>query len=288
MKPFTKSIIEVNIAVLLFGFAAIFGKVIKQSPLTITFGRVFFAAIALGLFMLLKRQNFKICSPKDIKDLILLGGLFAFHWFTFFQSIKVSNIAIAVLTFSTFPVFVTFIEPYMSKEKIKIFDIVIAIMTFIGILLIVPKYDLSDKMTQGSLWGIAAGFSAALLTILNKFLVKKYPSTIISFYQCFISTLLLLPFITFERPVLALNDFYLIVLLGVIFTSLSQTLFIQSMINIKAQFASIITCLEPIYGIIFAAILLNEIPTVRTIIGGFVILSTILYATINTKKAHSF
>jgi drug/metabolite transporter (DMT)-like permease len=42
--------------------------------------------------------------------------------------------------------------------------------------------------------------------------------------------------------------------------------------NIKAQTASLIHTLEPVYGILFAFLLLNETPSNRTFLGGIVIL----------------
>jgi drug/metabolite transporter (DMT)-like permease len=47
---------------------------------------------------------------------------------------------------------------------------------------------------------------------------------------------------------------------------------------VKAQLASIIATLEPVYGIVFAALLLGEIPELRTIVGGAIILLAITYA----------
>ncbi len=47
--------------------------------------------------------------------------------------------------------------------------------------------------------------------------------------------------------------------------------------TIKAAQASIIVSLEPVYGIIFALILLNEIPDMRVILGGLIILSAAYY-----------
>jgi drug/metabolite transporter (DMT)-like permease len=43
---------------------------------------------------------------------------------------------------------------------------------------------------------------------------------------------------------------------------------------VKAQTASLINALEPVYGILFAFLFLHEIPSVRTLIGGGVILAS--------------
>jgi len=283
LKAQTKSLTEIHIAVFLFGFSALFGKVINQLAITIVFARVSFAAITLGITLILLRSNFKLKSKKDFIALTILGFIFAIHWVTFFQAIKVSSIAIAVITFSTFPIFVTFMEPYIFKEKIKKSDLVIALITFMGILFVVPEFDLANNYTQGALWGIAAGFTCAILTVYSKKYIKKYSGILISFYQCITATVILCPFVFYLKLSVSPNDLALLILLGVIFTALSHTLFIRGTEHVKAQLASIIVCLEPVYGITFAAILLKEIPTFRTIIGGVIILSCVLYASLNLK-----
>lgn len=284
MKEKTRNLIEIHIAVFLFGFAALFGKLINLSPVEITFGRVFIASIGLFLVLLVSKQKFKLKSDKDYFALLVIGGLYAIHWFTFFKSVQVSNVAIAVLTFSTFPIFVTFLEPYFFNEKIKLFDIITAVIAFFGILLIIPEYELKNNLTQGALWGIASGFTGGIVSVCTKKYVQKYSSLLITFYQFISCTMLLLPFIIFTKPAVQTNDILLLVLLGTVFTAISNTLFIKGMTHIKAQLASIITCLEPVYGIIFAAILLNEIPPSRTILGGCVILGAIAFGTLKPKR----
>ena len=279
LKKQTKSLFEVHFAVFLFGFSALFGKTINQPPLIIVYGRVFFASLTLAVILLSFKQKFKLNSSKDYLMLILLGAIFAVHWLTFFLSIKVSSIAIAVLTFSTFPIFVTFMEPYFLKGKIRQSDVISALIVFLGVLLVIPSYEIKNNITQGAFWGIIAGFTCAILTVFSKKYVKKYPSTLISFYQCTTATIVLLPFIIIHKPLFESIDIIQLILLGVIFTALSHTLFIKSIEHINAQLASIITCLEPVYSITFAIFLLKEIPSVRTIIGGSIILGAIIYAT---------
>ena len=60
----------------------------------------------------------------------------------------------------------------------------------------------------------------------------------------------------------SLSNIFLTILLGTIFTALPHTMFIGGMKYVKTQTAGIITCLEPLYGIILAGILIHEIPAV--------------------------
>ena len=50
------AIMSVNIAVLLFGLAGLFAKWIHLPAICITFGRVLFSSVALGLYMLIRKQ----------------------------------------------------------------------------------------------------------------------------------------------------------------------------------------------------------------------------------------
>jgi drug/metabolite transporter (DMT)-like permease len=68
--------------------------------------------------------------------------------------------------------------------------------------------------------------------------------------------------------------------LGVFCTAVAHTLFIQGMRQIRAQTASIISSLEPVYGIVLALVLLGEVPTFRTLAGGAVILIAVLFVTL--------
>ena len=70
-----------------------------------------------------------------------------------------------------------------------------------------------------------------------------------------------------------------LVLLGVVFTALAHSLFIRGMVVVKAQLASVIACLEPVYGILIALAVLHEIPSFRELLGGAVIICAIVYAT---------
>ena len=52
--------------------------------------------------------------------------------------------------------------------------------------------------------------------------------------------------------------------------------------HIKAQTASIINSLEPVYGIALAYLLLDEAPSLRTILGGIIVLLAAAAATLSS------
>ena len=283
MNAKTKNLVEIHLAVMLFGLSGLFGKLLTLSPTIIVLGRVFFSSIFLIIFIFYLKKDLKLKEKRHYLYLIMMGVILALHWSAFFKSIQMSTVAVGLLTFSTFPIFVTFLEPFFFKEEIKLSDILIAVVTLLGAMLVIPTFELGNNLTQGVIWGIVSGFTYAILSMLNRKFVKEYSSFVIAFYEQFIATLVLIPFYFIQRPVFNFRDILLLALLGVVFTGISHLLFINSLKSLKTQTAGIISCLEPVYGIIFAIVLLREIPTLREVLGGIVILSTVFYTTIKAK-----
>jgi drug/metabolite transporter (DMT)-like permease len=267
------SLLEIHAAVFLFGLAGLFGKWLTLSPIIIVLGRVLFASIALAIILWMFKIPLKVSS--EVKSFLfpLLGFILAIHWISFFHSIQVSTVAVGLLSFSTYPVFTTFLEPLFFKERVIKFNFFISAVCLLGVFLIIPRFALSNSTFVGVIWGTFSGLTFAVLTVLNRKLTQDLPSLTVAFYQNFFAAIFLLPFILLIRPSLSVQEITLLLVLGVICTAVSHTLFIDGMKFVKAQTASLVHTLEPVYGIIFALLILSEMPSVRTIIGGAVILS---------------
>jgi len=282
LKPsiFTKGALQIHIAVFLFGFAGLFGKFLSCSPLYIVLGRTFFAFITLYLYARLVSKTILLSfGKKEFFFFILQGILLAAHWWSFFFSIQISSVAVGLVTFSTFPLFVTFLEPLCFKEKLKPVDIVIAGAVFIGILLVIPEFDFSNNITRGGFYGIISGLTFAVLALVNRRNARISDPIAVAFYQnLFAALFLVFPVLFLKIPMPLFSDLPDLIFLGVVCTALSHTLFIKSLSYIRAQTASVIAGLEPVYGIILAFFILNETPGIRTLIGGMVIIGTTLVA----------
>lgn len=287
MTPKHHGMLEIHIAVLLFGLAGLFGKLLTLPVLVIVFGRTLFASLTLGAILFCSSIPLRAESRQDLAVLILLGAILAVHWITFFHAIQISTVAVGLLTFSTFPLFVTFMEPFFFKEKLLLFDILTAGSVLLGVVLVVPSFDFQNNVTQGAFWGTMSGFTFAVLAVLNRKYVSTYPPVVIVCYQNWIATLILLPFLIANDWALEPVDVALLAILGIFCTALAHVLFIRSLVHVKAQLASIIASLEPVYGIIFALVLLGEVPALRTILGGGIILGTIIMATIKRNLSRT-
>ncbi len=284
MKEKTRSLLEIHIAVVLFGLSGLFARYAGQPAVIIALGRVFFASISMYALFRYKGESIRLKSGRDLVTLAAAGILLAVHWTTFFLSIQVSTVAIGVLTFSTFPLFITFLEPLMFGERIRIADVLCACVMFTGVMIIVPEFDLSNNVTLGIIWGMTCSITYAALSLINRKFVKDYPGVLISFYEQGTASLILLPALIIYRPVFTLTSLMLLILLGVLFTAAAHSMFINGMKHVRAQTAGMIASLESVYGIAAAAIFLSERPSLNELGGGTLILAAALYSTIKASK----
>src|SRR5215831_5965667 len=273
-----RGLVSANVAVLLFGLAGVLGKLSLLPAPMIVFGRSFFAGLVLLAVCLLRHISLR---PKQTRDGYLLlgqGVLLALHWTAFFQSINVSNVAIGLLSFSSFPLFTAALEPTLLRQRLRGAELVGALLVLPGIYLLVPSASLNNATTQGVLWGVLAGATFALLSVGNRWLGRTYASVTISLYQEVVAALALLPalWLTPLTAPLTSRQALLLIALGLVCTALAHTLFIAGMRSAPAQLASLLACLEPVWGILFALALLGEKPSARVLLGGSIIVAATL------------
>jgi drug/metabolite transporter (DMT)-like permease len=276
----TGALLSLHVAVALFGFAGLFGKWIALPPATIVLGRTVVAAVALGMMLTIRGQ----LRGRFEWRLSLNGAVLAVHWIAFFQAIQIAGVAVGLLGFATFPGFVLLLEWSFLRRRTQPGEWVLAAIAMLGLILIVPNFQLSNNVTQGVLWGVLAGATFALLAVCNRALASRREPAEIAFWQNACAAVVLLPAVVFVPAILTPRDLGLIVVLGVVCTALAHTLFIRSLRTLSAHTASVVTTLEPVYGIALAAVLLAEIPTAATLIGGAIIVGATLWATLSAPR----
>jgi drug/metabolite transporter (DMT)-like permease len=273
----TLGLVTIHAAVLSFGLAGLFAKWLPISPISIVWWRSLFAVLALSMAVVVAKKNPFAVEKKTASILVLMGALLAAHWVTFFHAIQISTVAIGLLSFSTFPVIVTLLEPLVLAERFRADSLLFALLAFGGVALVLPSFDLESDAMQGALIGVLSGALYAITTVANRAYVAKIDAMTLGLWQNAVGCVVLIPFgpeLTIDR-----SDVLLLALLGIVFTGGAHALFIHGMRDVPARLASIIGTLEPVYGVAAAAVLLSELPTSRTLAGGAIIVGTVAWAT---------
>ena len=137
----------------------------------------------------------------------------------------------------------------------------------------------SQHLTQGAAWGTASGLTFAVLAILNRKYVRGLSPLAIGAGQNAVAAVLVLPFVNADAWRLSLRDLLMLFALGLLCTACAHALFIRGLATVRAQVASVLTGLEPVYGIVLAWLFLREMPPSRALLGGLLILgATVLGA----------
>jgi len=89
------------------------------------------------MFVYLKftKQEFKV-SSKHFWQLSGIGLIIMVHWLAFYEAIKVSNVSVTMVAFSTGTLFSSIIEPLFFKRRVRVYEVIIGLIIISAIAMI--------------------------------------------------------------------------------------------------------------------------------------------------------
>jgi drug/metabolite transporter (DMT)-like permease len=260
----TNDYLKLHFIVFLWGATAILGKLISIPAVEMVFYRTLIATIGMIALVTVTRGQFKI--PKiDFLKLILTGFIVGAHWIAFFGSGQISTASVSLVGFATASLWTAIIEPLSNKKKVQPLEIGLGVVVIIG-LYVIFRFDF--KFYTGLFLGILSGLLLAVFAVINSHFVKKIPSATITLYEmagAFLFTAAFLPVYqqqwakgqTLQLTPTALDWFY-IAILAIICSVYAYSLSVELMKRISVFVIQLTLNLEPVYGIIMAAFILDE------------------------------
>lgn len=280
-----KQLFELVLATLFISTSGALGKFIDMPPPVTVWWRAFLATIFIYVFIRFKKISLRIDSKRDLVTFIL-GALFmGIHWITYFYALKFSNVALGMLSLFTYPVITALLEPLFFKVKLNPIHIFLGVVVLFGVYVLAPDFDLQSAQVKGVFLGVISALFYSLRLLLLKKYTDKYHGSMLMFYQISILSVVLLPVLFTMDTSGIQTQFTAVLLLALLTTTIGHTLFLRSLKYFSVSTASIISSIQPIFGIIIAYIFLNEIPTWNTFWGGALILSTVVIESIRSQKS---
>lgn len=264
MTAAQKAYLQLHIAVLLFGFTAILGKMIQLSALVMVWWRVLITSLSLLLLI----NVFKLLRTLPRRQLLILmgiGTIVGLHWLAFYGAIKLSNASVGVLAMGSTSLFSAILEPLILKKKFNKLEIGLGLLIIPGMALVVNGIDFS--MLTGLIVGVISALLAALFSILNKAQVDQLDALSITFVElssaCIFLGLVIIgsglgngAFPTMFPP--HWSDWVYLLILALLCTTLGYVLSLTALKNLSAFISNLTMNLEPVYAIVLAWLLLNE------------------------------
>ena len=279
-----KNLSGLLLATLFISTSGVLGRYIALPTEIIIWFRASLAMVFLYVFCKYKKIDLSIKSSKDYLPFFISGIFMAVHWITYFYALKLANVALGVLSLYTFPIIITLLEPLFLKVKFNPIYILFGVMVLTGLYILTPEFTLESSQVRGVLFGVFSAFCYAIRILILKQQVANYDGSMLMFYQTLIITILLLPTLFFMDVSGLESQFPFLLLLAFITTAVGHSLMLHSLKFFSASTASIISSLQPIFGIILAFFFLQEIPSWNTFWGGSLILLTVVIESFRSKK----
>lgn len=277
-------LIQLTLATLFISTSGALGKFIDMPTPVIIWWRSILGGLFLFVFCFYKKYPIKLKYKKDMLPIFISALLMGGHWITYFYALKLSNVAIGMLSLFAYPIITALIEPVFINIKFDPIYILLGLMVLLGIYILAPEFNLESTHVQGVLFGLLSAFLYAIRNILSKKLTNIYNGTSIMFYQVLTLSLVLLPSLFYMDVSGIKTQFPYVLTLALVTTAIGHTMLVNSLKHFTVSTASIISSSQPIFGIIIAFIFLNEVPKFNTFIGGSLILATVIIESVRSRN----
>ncbi|MBX3124724.1 MAG: DMT family transporter [Nitrospira sp.] len=269
--PQRSGLIAINLAAIIFGTAALYGR-LDIAPLWIVTMRGAFAAVALAAVGLLSGGLGLLPTIAQLKRLLVTGILLAIHWVTFFQSVQLAGVAIATLTFAVFPLFTVLLETMKARRRPSLLELGAGVAIVAAVALLVDTKD-SDATLTGTIVGLGSALAFAVFGIEAQILTTEITPLMVSLIQNLVVSLSLTPLLAFSSPApKTTTDWLCLLLLGVVTTAFMHQLYLFALKRLSATTCSGFIALEPVYAIVFAAVFFGEPLTLWVVVSGVLII----------------
>ena len=279
----TQDLILLHFIVIILSFTAILGKLITIEAENLVWYRMFIAFLGIAAYLKFIKRSASI-TRKQLINYLGVGAIIAAHWYTFFGSIKSSNVSIALVSLSATTLFVALLQPFFFKRKIVFYEVVLSLITIAGIATI---FKVESQYTYGIVLGLLSALLAALFSLFNARLIKKNNAMVISLYEMIGGVLIftVIFFITgkFDTEFFTVSaaDWGWLLILGLVCTSFAYVGALKVLRNLSPFTVSISINLEPVYGIILALLIFGESEAMNPAFyfgGGLILISILLNA----------
>jgi drug/metabolite transporter (DMT)-like permease len=257
LRPYT----ELHTAVFLFGFTGILGQLIELNSNILVWHRLWMAALGMLGYVLLIGK-WRLLTAKEIVRITAVSSVIVVHWLLFYGSIKLASVSVAMICLSTIALFTAILDPLIHRKPIAKAELALSVFAVLGVTLMAED---QKQHLLGIAVGLASAFFSALFTVLNKSLVDRYDSRLLSFYELFTGFLLLcvlLPIVNVMMPLgkwtPSGSDWLYLALLSFFCTVIAFNLSLSSLRFLSPFTVNLSINLEPVYGIALAFVVFQE------------------------------
>ena len=280
------------IAMAVFGSSSLFFRLNPTIPVPL-FLLAFQIVGAICFFALTMWQGFPTLTKRDYLLLVALAGAALLNDLCYFYAFRFTTVANAAMGHQSVSIFLLVLSPYFLKERTMGSEWIALVIAVIGVVILYGG-NLGDVGTQhllGITLAVLSGLFYAIIIVLYRVIPdgnRGLTIRTVNFWRYSISSILILPFLSFvEIGPVGRRELLTLLLFGVLFAVIASGIHNRGLHTTRSLHASILGKTEPIFAIIYAALLLEEIPSPREIVGGALIIVPSLWLMVYGKKEQS-
>ena len=285
-------LLSIIAAILIWSVSFVATKIALKTfpPLSLGFVRFGLAAVLLGSFLAI-RKNIEKPTPIDLAKLVSSGLLGITVYFSLENiGVKYSTAADAAMIIASYPAITMLLEVLFFRVKFPIISIIGVGLTIAGVYLII-SVNQTLAATNGRLFGnvllILAGFVWAGYNFITRQVVSNYPMTTITFYQVTSGAIGFMPLLFFEIDQWSIptaESLIAAMYLALFCSLIAFYLYAYGLRQLNSTYAVILMNLVPVFGVIFAVLILHERIYFMQVLGGIITISGVLVSVMSNKK----
>jgi drug/metabolite transporter (DMT)-like permease len=255
------------LAAVLWSLAGIFIKFLSLPPLTIVFYRSLSASLFFAFFV---RRS--IAAPRVA--LLVSAIAYTAAISAFVSANKITTAANAIALQYTAPMFVFMIVHFLFGEKITGASWIALVLGMLGIAVICAG-SAGQPDAAGVVIALLSGLLFSIYMVSLRFLKEFNPGTL-TFLNNLVCCLILLPLVGSELS-LTLKEGWIVAVMGVVQLGIPYWLFSKGLEQISVQEASLIVLIEPVLNPLWVGLIVGELPSGATLIGGLCIVGSLAF-----------
>lgn len=275
--------------VLSVSFAAILVTMSDATALHNAFFRMLFSTLLMIPFVWSARKELLLIDLKSFLLMVLSGIALGLHFFTWFISLDHTSIANSMVLICMSPIFTVSGGALLFGTKFKKQEVLMIFTAIIGSVIMALH---TGQLELGELFGntmaLLGAFLIAVYLLIGRYVRRTTSTTIYTFMVYGFASLSLGLIALFEgTPLLnqQAKDWGIFILLALFPTLMGHSLFSYALKYVKAAFISTAVLFEPVLTIILAMIIFGFYPDLIQILGGGIILLSLIVYTISGQES---
>ena len=261
------------LALLIFGTNGLLVANISLQASQIVLFRTLIGGILLTAIVILRGGFDRSAVREEAIPLLCGGAALGLNWIALFQAYQLLNVSLATLIYYVGPMLVLVLSPILFREKLNSTRIVAALVVALGLICISGSITRSGMSVRGLAVAVVSALFYATLIVFTKRIVRTggLQTAAIELDVAF-AVVLVYVLLTAGLPVPQKHEIPALLILGAVNTGLAYLLYFSGLQKIPGQSVALLSYIDPVSALFFAAVFLQEAMSPVQILGAVLII----------------